>query len=212
MRITNVQKKELADIAKSKGLSTSLFITSGGNKIFQIKLKEDVFSFSVEKQLVDRYKIREISISNLNENSAEVSWKGVISRYRIWIENIAKEVKTKTGWREETFENYLEVEYSYESLNERFSKSEKQKISKGLTELKGRVGRLEIPETSITAINQKLDELNQKLDELSKFDWKSSFIGTIISLATTYIIPPEVQGAIFNHIKEVFSFLKKLKE
>lgn len=134
-----------------------------------------------------------------------MSWKGVISRYRIWIENIAKEVKTKTGWREESFENYLEVEYSYESLNERFSKSEKQKISKGLTELKRRVGRLEIPETSITAINQKNDEL-------SKFDWKSSFIGTIISLATTYIIPPEVQGAIFNHIKEVFSFLKKLKE
>lgn len=158
----------------------------------------------------NKYRMAIVDIFDLNVRTADVFWEGLIEQFTIWIGNISDEVKIKTGWEDEIFDNYLNTEYTYKQLNDLFSEEEKKLVRNSIKELKGKVNTLEIEEASIIAINNKLDDLSEKVDELSKFDWKSMFYGTIINLTMSLSISSEIQSKFMDYIKGAFSFLKKL--
>ncbi|XWN36769.1 MAG: hypothetical protein ROO71_12505 [Balneola sp.] len=210
MRITKIQKKELADIVIKEGLNTNLFDTPGENEFFTVKLKNEPFSFTLKKINSDKYRMAIVDIFDLNVRTADVFWEGLVKQFTKWIENVSKELKIKTGWEDEVFDNYLNTEYSYKQLNDLFSEEEKELVRNSINELKGKVITLEIEESSIIAINNKLDDLSEKVDELSRFDWKSMFYGTIINLTMSLSISSEIQSKFMDYVKEAFIFLKKL--
>lgn len=203
MRITNTQKKELSDIFREVGLDVFDFETIGLHKEFKVKYKYEYYSFSINYQKEDNYYLTIFPIYNTKGFSVGGTWGQVKKRFSDWSKGIANEISTPTGW--ETFENENYLDTDLEDLDEQFSEKDKILVRQGLNELKERFSRLELPISTIKAIEKKLDELDKKVDQLSKFDWKSLLIGTIASLMLAFAIPSELNGIIWEYVKTAFN-------
>jgi hypothetical protein len=202
MRITNTQKKELADIFRSYELNLLDFEVSGEYQEFKIKFKYDYFSFSIERKTYNEFLLMIFPIDNTKGITHTGNWESAKSRFKTWAEQLAKEFNTPTGW--ETFESENFLDTSFDELEEEFSASEKLQIRQSIKELEERIKTLELPSASLQIIEKKLNELSNKVDELNKFDWKALFIGTIANLILTSVIPKEFGGMIWEYIKIAF--------
>lgn len=205
MRITNIQKKELSEIFKKHNLNLFDFEISGGFEKFKIKFKGDYFSFTIVKAKTDEYTMVVLSVSNTQPLSYAGNWETVKSKFSGWSKKIDDELNTETGW--ESFETFNFLNDEYEDLENNFSNSEKLQIKINIENLKNKVAQLNLPIENLKIIENKLDNLFTAVDELSKFDWKSQFIGMIVSLILASIIPPEFSGIIWNYIKSSFNGL-----
>lgn len=205
MRITNIQKKELADIFKKHNLNLFDFEVSGGFEEFKIKFKGDYFSFTIIKMKTDEYAMIVLSVSNTQPLSYAGNWETVKSKFSGWSKKLDDELNTETGW--ESFETFNFLNNEYRDLENNFSNSEKLQIKRNIDDLKNKITQLNLPLENLKIIENKLDNLYIAVEELSKFDWKSQFIGTIASLIMSLIIPPELSGIIWTYIKSSFSGL-----
>ena len=206
MRITNQQKKQLADIFNENELNFLDFEISGNYQEFKIKFKFDYFSFSVMKKDTDQYQITIQSITNTSAGTSIVKWDGVIYRFKQWAKQIKTELGTPSGW--ETFENENYLNADFDDLNKSFSEKEKESTRRSLNYIKEKIKSLDISLEKLKIIEQKLEELDEKVDELKKFDWKSLFIGSVASLIMSLSIPPDSAGMLWEIIKSSFSGLK----
>jgi len=203
MRITNLQKKELSNIFQELKLNINDFKTSGQYKEFKIEFKFDYFSFSINKRNQNEYYLSIYPIDNKNGYSVGAKWESVLSYFEKWAKEIKQELSTPTGWETFDSENYLKAEFS--DLNKKFSVEEQVSIKQNLEELISKIKQLELQEDVFKIFERKIDELSQKVNKLSKFDWKSLFIGTIVSLLFTFGLPPETSGFIWKLVKTTFS-------
>ena len=206
MRITNPQKKQLSDIFNSKKLNLLDFDVSGNYQEFKIKFRFDYFSFIVFKKDAEQFQVTVLSVDNTNAGTSVMKWDGVLHRFKLWVTQIKAELDTPSGW--ETFQsrNYLNSEFR--DLNQFFSEDEKKSARQSLAEIKEKLKNLDIAIETLDVFEKKLDELDSKVDHLTKFDWKALFIGTIASLITTFVIPPESAGMLWEWIKSAFNGLK----
>lgn len=146
-------------------------------------------------------------------------WKGLINNYAtfdnskygfrshygsefFYGSNIEDEDAEQTPHRR----HFLDADYT--ELNQPFNELERSHTKSSIGELKANINQLQINTETLNEVNFKLDQLAAKVDDLNKFDWKSLFIGTIISLIMTFSVPPEAQGLIWGYIKSAFSGLK----
>ena len=204
MRITNIQKKELSKIAKQHKLNLIDFEIFGQFKEFKIKYKYNYFSFSIDRFERENYKVLMFPIDNTNGISlSSNNWIGVTKLFNKWAKDVAEEITTPTGWRTFQSDNFLNS--GFKELNEEFSESEKAYVRESIKELKQKINTLELSEQHLLVIERKLDELSDKVESLNKFDWKALFIGTIITLIMTLVIPPEISGLLWDHIKLIFA-------
>ncbi len=203
MRITNLQKKELSDIFQKLKLNIHDFKTSGQYKEFKIEFKFDYFSFSINKRNQTEYNLTIYPVDNKNGYSVGAKWENVLTYFEKWAKAIKSELSTPTGWETFDSENYMKTEFS--DLKEKFSVEEQELIKQNLKELTSKIKQLELNEEVFKTFETKLDELSKKVDKLNKFDWKSLFIGTIVSLLFTFGLPPETSGFIWELVKTTFS-------
>lgn len=206
MRITNVQKKELADIFNKTGLSKLDFDVSGQHKEFKIKFKHDFFSFSINAESTDYYKLIIYDVDNTQPKSIKVSWASTKKWFERWIKRIGQELSTPTGWESFQSDNYLNADFG--DLDNEFSSAEKIQVRESIKELSVRVKNFELPSKNLDIIDRKLNELSSKVDDLNKFDWKALFLGTMASLVITLGIPPEINGLLWDYIKMAFRGLR----
>lgn len=206
MRITNTQKNQLSDIFRKTGLNLLDFETSGQFKEFKIKFKHEYFSFSINIKEQDKYDAIILPVNDTNGHLFSGNWEHLKAQFSHWINSIAIELNTPTGWETFQSENFLNAEF--EELNQNFSDSEKAQARQSINELKEKAKTLELSPEALNILNKKLDDLSEKVDELSKFDWKSLFIGTIASLIMTLLIPPQASGRLWEYIKTAFGGLR----
>lgn len=206
MRITNGQKKELSNIFKKYSLNLLDFEVTGQYKEFKIKFKHDYFYFAINKIKEDEYTVGICSIRNVSPNTFNTTWENLTKHFEGWIANLAKELKTETGW--ESFESSNFLNATFNDLNDTFSNEEKEQIKQSLLEFQSKIITLNLAAENLKTINLKIDSLLLKIDELNKFDWKSLFIGTIANLIMTMVIPPDLTGIVWEHIKSSFNGLK----
>ena len=206
MRITNTQKKELADLFKQQNLNLLDFEVSGEFQEFKVQFKYDYFSFTVIKLRPDDYTIKVLSVTNTQPLSYSGKWDIVKAKFHGWVKKLDDELNTETGW--ENFETFNFLNDEYQDLENNFSDTEKVQIKANIKTLKIKIKSLKLPEENLKIIETKLDNLANAVDELNKFDWKSQFVGTIASLIMALIIPPEFNGIIWTYIKSAFGGLK----
>ncbi|MBN2634769.1 MAG: hypothetical protein JXR61_00765 [Prolixibacteraceae bacterium] len=202
MRITNSQKKYLADLTHKSNLKINDFIVTGQYKEFKVKYKYDFYSFSIRKSKQDEYVLNIYPIDNTNGFSLSCNWGQTVKRYSDWAQALGKELNTPTGWETVDSDNYLNTNKS--DFDEFFSDNEKKQLRSNINELKDRIKSLDITQDSLNIIEYKLDELDNKLDELRKFDWKSLFIGTIVNFSITLALDPSIAADIWTLIKDIF--------
>lgn len=206
MRITNVEKKKLANVFISLKINISDFHAIGEYEEFKIKYKFDYFSFAIVKQKPDVFLVEYFSVDNKEGASKTVNWNDLTKLFLIWSQKLADELNSATGW--ETFENTNYLNIDYDELNSEFNEVEKIQIKENITNIKVKLTLLNLPPDKLEIIEHKLDSLSLKVDELNKFDWKSLFAGTIMSLIMTFIVPPEAAGIFLEYIKVSFYNLK----
>lgn len=206
MRITKTQKQELSVIFKRNNLNLIDFDVTGEYQEFKVKLKNDYFSFSIEKTRADAYTLTIFNIDRKNASTVSATWETTLTMFVNWTKQVSTELNETTGW--ETFENTNFLNTEYEDLNTEFTIVEKAQTKESIKELKVKIKLLNLAPEKLQVIESKLDSLSQKVDELNKFDWKSLFIGTIASLIMTFVIPQEASGIFWEYLKSSFNNMK----
>lgn len=177
MRITNIQKKELAEIFREIGLNILDFEVSGQFKEFKVKFRYEYFSFSINKIRSDQYSLTILPVNDTKGSSLTANWEDTKKRFKNWANQLHKELNTPTGWQSFQSENFLNAELK--ELDNAFSETEKEQVKHSIDELKEKVKTLELATEKSDIIIEKLSQLSKKVDELSKFDWKSLFMWTL---------------------------------
>lgn len=93
MRITNVQKIQLKKIIQAFGLQEEHFDFSGQDESFQVKFKENFFTFHIKMEGADNF-VNTISyVNNKHPHSLRQKWQDTLSQFKTWIDGIAEDVK-----------------------------------------------------------------------------------------------------------------------
>lgn len=215
MILLTSQKNELYDIIEGEGLSPSQFefqeITSKfnlENKATQLVFKNSAWYYlfdtgfgQVNDVLYADYSPGETTIT---VKKYIVSWNEHINHFFEWIDNLKREITTEDKW--ERLRNEVEnVNISYENDPNRFTVYEYEVLHTQMGVLKERISELGLLPKQVILINNKLDHLTEMSKNLTKTDWKSLFIGTIISIIIQLSLSQEMGQQLWSIIRVVFS-------
>ncbi|GGF30366.1 hypothetical protein [Echinicola rosea] len=207
MRITNLQKKVLADLLRDAGLNMVDFEVSGSPKEFKIKYRYDYFSFSLDRLELQRYSIVILPVNTTVPVKENGDWEYLKARYKIWLDQLSKELVTPTGWEHFQPENYLGLKRR--DLNNLFTSEEKEQAKDALNTYSQYIHhRLPMDGDAKQVILAKLEELSGKIDAMNKFDWKSLLIGTMANVVMVLGLPSEVSGMLWEGLKTAFGRLR----
>jgi hypothetical protein len=206
MRITNLQQNELSIIFNKSGLNLIDFDVTRTFTEFKIKYKYEYFSCSINLNPDFNYNIAIYPINDIKGVLKKGDWKLAKFVFNDWCNRLVKELNMQTGWDTFQSENYLNV--TYDEIDQKFDEKEKIIIWQSINELKERIKSLEISGDKLIIIEKKLDYLSEQIEKLSIFDWKSLFMGSILNLILTNIIPQNMCGIVWGYIKIAFSVFK----
>jgi hypothetical protein len=94
---------------------------------------------------------------------------------------------------------------SFEAESDKFSFQEYVELETKMAALKDQIKLIPLEPAQLDAINNKLDHLTEQAKVLSKFDWKSMFVGTFISIIIQLSVSPANAKSLWDLIKQVFS-------
>ncbi len=93
MRITNLQKDQLKNIISKHELSQDYFEFGGKDEIFQVKFRDDFFTFYIKMYDIDKYQNTISYVNNKNQQVLKQSWDETISQFEHWAIGISKDIK-----------------------------------------------------------------------------------------------------------------------
>ncbi|AWW32288.1 hypothetical protein DN752_20285 [Echinicola strongylocentroti] len=183
------------------------FEVSGIYKEFKVKYRYDYFSFSISRLDLQKYSIGVLPVNSTKTVTERGDWEYLKTRYKIWVDQLSKELDTPTGWEHFQSENYLGLER--QDLNVPFTSDEKKQTRNDLNSYSQYVHhQLNIGAGDKRIILEKLEELSSKVDEMNKFDWKSLLVGTLANVIMVLGLPSEVSGMIWEGLKNTFGGLR----
>ena len=118
-----------------------------------------------------------------------------------WLENLEREINEP-----DLFEILINQGDSIQILNENslFSPEEVTHVRAKVQEIRKDFSTSDFTKQQLKEINRKLDESIELLQKLTKSQWKSYFIGSLISLALNAVIPIDMIATIWDKIKYFF--------
>ena len=131
------------------------------------------------------------------------TWEKHQTCFHKWLLNLRREISASNKW-DRLSQEISGLNLAYENDSNRFTIQEFEDIQNKVTILKQKIILIGLPEEQINALNNKLDNLITLAKEMNKFDWKSLFIGTIISIIIQLSVTPENAKSIWEIIKQVF--------
>jgi hypothetical protein len=216
MKLLPSQKDYLYNLIEKKGLPTSQFyfddVESNDDGIYDTVLcyKGEHDFFCCFGSYLDSFKsenfIMTFSPGEYSYQRKEYphSWTEQLEYFNGWINYLKREVDTPNKWER------LEAElknFGFNSNDEvgKFSIQEYEELKIKIIQLKEKIKAIELLPEQLSAINQKLDHLTEIAKDLNKFDWKSLFIGTIMSIIVQFGVTPSNAKSLWNTIKSVFN-------
>ncbi len=135
------------------------------------------------------------------------SWDETAKRLGQWIEYVFREVREPDKWaRLSTEVESLNMALEPQPSQDRFTVQEYESLVQSLSVLGTRIKQIEgLSEKQLSGIDTELEHLKEMAKSLSKVDWKSMFVGTIITLIIQLSIGQEQGRAIWAIVKEVFN-------
>lgn len=133
-------------------------------------------------------------------------WDDVYECFKRWVERVNAEVTAYDKW-----ENYKDFSFSQiiepEIIltNEKFNRTEIKYWIEKLENLKFNLAEENFLPEQLKLINDKLDFVAEQVEHLGKFDWRSLFIGTIISIIIQLTLSQEQGKIIMNLVKKIFT-------
>lgn len=211
MRLLKTQKNELFGIIEEVGLSPSSFFFNDpdafSNLGTEIGFKNSNFRFNIlarhdnQDLVVLSYSPAE---SSFNREEWVTGWTNIVKHFRIWGNTIYDEITTIDKW-ERLKDEIGQISFSFKDETNKFSASEYEDLKIKMQLLKLEIRQLGLQQTQLVAIEKKLDNLTEIGLTLSKFDWKSLFVGTIISIIIQLAVTQENARAIWSVIKKIFN-------
>lgn len=131
-------------------------------------------------------------------------WRMQLRNFRSWLNYLKREIEAPDKWGRLNDE-ILKLDISNEGNDSKFTAQEFDEINRKIELLKARISEHKLLNEHHEVLNTKLDFLIEQAKAMSKFDWKSLFIGTIISITIQLSISQESAGVLWGIIKEVFN-------
>jgi|GEM_PF-777152 len=215
MKLLISQKDQIFDIIEREDLSPFLFefIEDQKNIVSRdesttLSFKRSNFYFKFEYRKFDNvrsghYFIYSPALSSIISEGFSLSWENQLAHFEKWLKYLKREIQSPNKWAR--LEREIdEVKIGFIGGEGKFSFKECAELKDKINILKSRIKGLDLSKDQVTEINSKLDLLVESAKTLSKFDWKSLFIGTIISITIQLSLTPENSKALWEVIRNVF--------
>lgn len=213
MKLLPSQKNTLFDLIENSGLSPSQFtlenyISTGSSVVYtelRYKNSEFFFRFSLSNNGMAPFRAVYCPAENLySDDSFFSSWESEMEYFHDWLKLLAREISTPNKW--ERLKNELEgIGINFENNEDKFSVSEYEDLKQRVMILKQGTAAIALLPEQLATINNKLDHLTELAKEMNKFDWKSLFLGSIMSIIIQLGVTKENANELWALIKRVFN-------
>src|SRR5690606_20666873 len=119
----------------------------------------------------------------LEDATGYTRWEETIIIFNNWLFFLQRELTTPNHW--DNFKNQIAgLNFNTNYDNEKFSYNEYIVLENKMNLLKRQLDIIPLLAEQNIDIKNHLDRLTEKAKDLGKFDWKSLFIGTIVTIIT----------------------------
>lgn len=213
MKLLNSQKDQIFDLIEEQNLSPSQFefneeqvnVVSHTEKTI-LSFKNSQYFFQFDYRNGGHYSIFSPGRSTITEEEFPRNWENQLFYFKEWLLNLLREINTPNKW-ERLRKEINEINSGFTVGQEKFSFQEYEELIIKINQLKGSIKEIGLSRDQILGINNKLDFLVESAKTLSKFDWKSLFVGTIISITIQLGLTPENSKSLWNLITHIFNQL-----
>ncbi len=214
MKLLVSQKNELYDQIEESGLSPAMFeFKEASSKIVPkqiatiLVLKNSEFYFSFEtglKSISSHYTIFSPGRGSITETQSPGSWSTQFVYFQNWLTYLQREISAPNKW-ERLSKEITEIKIPLSSDESKFTAYEFDNLKYRINLLKTNLEQIGLEPEQISSIYNKLDHLLDLAKEMNKFDWKSLFVGTFVSIIIQLSISPELGRMIWELIKHFFN-------
>jgi hypothetical protein len=212
MRLLTSQKDTLYDIIQEYGLSPAQFEFSEKNKssfssssvVTGLHYKNSDFVFRFDTLNNEHYCSFCPGNDSYNEEAYPGTWDLELTHFQTWINNLLREINSPNKW-DRLQKEMAGIKISFGDEQDKFSVHEYEDLKAKILTLKQGIAKIGFLPDQAMAINAKLDHLTDLAKDLNKFDWKSLFVGTIISVIIQLSVTQENAGLLWRLIKQIFS-------
>jgi|APLak6261678124_1056121.scaffolds.fasta_scaffold04998_2 hypothetical protein len=211
MKLLVSQKDQLYEFIQSTGLSPAQFEFAESSSLYtrgsiatSLNYINSDYYFRFENKQGRHSSLFSPGNEKFIEDQFPGAWDLQIRYFNNWLRNLVRELNSPNKWaRLKTELDNLDFHFDYGE--DKFTVQEFQDIQNRIGLLCSRLNSIPFEENQILALNQKLDFLIESAKEMKKFDWKSLFIGTIVSIIIQLNVTPENANLLWNLVKEVFN-------
>ena len=211
MKLLRIQKNELFERIEASGLSPSLFVFQDSNPILDnstyVRYKGTPYYFQIFENDSRQYPIGIRFSPGQNtfiEDRNSENWPWAADIFMYWLNNLLTKITLPDKW--ERFNDEIKnLKFSFSNENDKFSISEYEELKTQITLLKHNFRMIQLVPEQLAILENKIDHLTELAKDLGKFDWKSLFVGTIVSIIIQLGVTPENALAIWDLVKKAFN-------
>lgn len=210
MKLLRSQRNNLFDIIESAGLSPSAFVIvepdAFANLETIIRYLHSQFYFSVSLHHDKQFMIVKYSPGKdiFEKENWVRTWDEVEANFSIFVDSLFLEINEIDKWGR--LKNELDqINVTYTNESDKFSADEYVDLQQKMNLLKLEMKNLSFDPEQIQILENKIDHLTTIAVTLTKFDWKSLFIGTIVSIIIQLGVTQENAKAFWGVIKRLFN-------
>ncbi|HSY77944.1 MAG TPA: hypothetical protein VK890_13845 [Bacteroidia bacterium] len=170
-----------------------------------LSYKNTEYSFSFENLIGsnDHYAIFCPGASSHTDNDTTLSWTNQLNAVNRWLSYLEREVTSPNKFKR--LKHEIEgIKMVFTNDEDKFSVHEFEDVQRRVALIKESTLSLGLLPQQINSINSKLDHLTEMAKELNKFDWKSLFIGAIVTIIIQLEVTPEHAKLLWDLIKRSF--------
>jgi hypothetical protein len=210
MKLLTSQKDTLFDLIEKKGLSPSQFSFSDKSSKFRpgqspcLKFNNSEFYFTFDSKDNKYYSIYSPGNDKFVDEAAPITWDNQLYYFKEWVAYLIREISAPNKW-ERLKKELEEISINFDSSEDKFSFQEYEELKTKVAFLKQNISTVGLAINQAQAINAKLDHLTELAKDMNKFDWKSLFIGTIMSIIIQLSVTPDNAKTLWTLIRQAFN-------
>jgi hypothetical protein len=200
------QKNTLFELIEHKKFSQSQFKFNEYSGHIRIEFTNTNFYFNIGQTIdeINFYPQYSPAESTVKIHGGNGNWGHILIHFQKWLTFLNRETTIQDKW-ERLMNETANIYMSTESPELKFSAEEYELLKSRMISLKIEFGKIGLNQVQSTTLENKIDFLIDQAKHLNRFDWKSLFIGTIMSLIIQLSISQEQGKQIWKLIKEIFN-------
>ncbi len=212
MKLKTSQKNHLFDAITDSDFGVAMFqsqeITDWQTATSKFIIRVNTHDFSFEISDSHGKYLLEFSpgVDRYNEEERVSDWDMVRNEFDAWLFRLEDEVNVEDKWT--AFEKLIEdtsLQNDTTIANDKFTIPEYLALQEKIGLLKIDLSKLDLLPAQLNLLTDKLDIVLDQTKHLGKFDWRSFFVGTMISVILQLSLSQDQGKAIWQLIKKLFS-------